>query len=72
MADDLKLGKAGAAEAQFTLVIRAVREKSWAASPDRRLARLLKAMLRGYGFRCVELRQDHVATENPGRGRSRS
>jgi hypothetical protein len=25
----------------------------WSAPPDRRLARLLKTMLRGYGWRCV-------------------
>lgn len=27
------------------------------APPHRRLARLLKAMLRGYGFRCVSARE---------------
>lgn len=27
------------------------------APPERRLARLLKALLRGYGFRCLEVRE---------------
>lgn len=32
---------------------------NWLAPVERRLARLLKAMLRGYGFRCIDCRPTH-------------
>jgi len=38
---------------RVTLTLEAL--KGWPNTPERRLARLLKAMLRGYGWRCVNM-----------------
>ena len=41
-----------------TVMVILVPEKGlWQSPPERRLARLLKAMLRGYGFRCIAVRE---------------
>ena len=42
---------------QFTLTVRTVPAGAFWAPPERRLARLLKALLRGYGFRCVSVKE---------------
>jgi hypothetical protein len=41
--------------------------RRWSAPPFRRLARLLKAALRGYGWRCVSMGGD-VGGEDRGAG----
>jgi len=39
-----------------TLTLVPVTGPDWLASPERRLAKLLKLMLRSFGWRCVEFR----------------
>lgn len=41
---------------RFILVMRPV-PGNWLAPAERRLARVLKSMLRGYGFECVSARE---------------
>jgi hypothetical protein len=39
---------------------------SWQAPPMRRLARLLKVMLRGYGWRCVNIHTEQAEGSQAG------
>jgi hypothetical protein len=35
-------------------------QQRWPAPPERRLARVLKGLLRAYGFRCIDARQENA------------
>ncbi len=48
----------------YTLTVR-VAPGRWLAPPERRLARLIKSMRRGYGFVLVSIRQGHQ--DKPGK-----
>lgn len=37
----------------------------WQAPPMRRLARLLKGMLRAYGWRCIDIRAEQGKSSQP-------
>jgi hypothetical protein len=63
---------------RFTLTLEDAPQRERDGTPpaptDVRLKRLLKAMLRGYGFRCVAVVEttpkepDHAESKNPGAG----
>jgi hypothetical protein len=50
---------------RYHLELEPVNSSRWSAPAERRLARLLKAMLRGYGWRCVRCQPTDTSAPQP-------